>query len=584
MTRMIKGVVGAFKGAAVTHEGAAAFDLSAEDPLLHLVFTKGAALFAKSFYRTQSAEVFAYAQALVAAEKKERGFGWKFAAYMRDPKKGKGNRIQGSMAPAILSAADPDGPFTAEYVEKCLRHRADDVALFASHFVNLGLDAIPEAAKRGMAAALASMDEYQILKYSTRQFPLLTLRENGRPKSLRLVDAMGIARNYLPPPVRALYDYLKAPTREKDRRAEPLPLTSARRRFFKSGTAADFANARLTTEQLLSSQGSTELAWRRLLDVPGLLPDVAFKQYVRAMAAAGIPVPTLVKMAEHRRFAGLWPHQIYMGYRATRFGVSRNNFSGQTVFHRPGNTELAPVFEAILSKTAENLLPKSPCLGITDISGSMFGATIGGEKSSANVGDAALILAALMSKELGYAATFSDDIFLLGRQPQETTLDYAEHLRGGQGWGSTQVAGSMVSLIEILLAKPHLARPRTLFFFSDMQFHPPELQKLPDKKTLPAELRFLFQPHVPPLAAAIHAYRRLLGPVDVVLWNLAAYDNAPLPSNMEGVLMLAGFDANTFRHVETWQNSGSPAISGQISTAPSPKRDNAAELHYIRTF
>lgn len=57
--------------------GAAAFDLSQTVPLTHLTFTQGAALLEESFYRTQVEEVRAYAAALLAAERHERGFGWK---------------------------------------------------------------------------------------------------------------------------------------------------------------------------------------------------------------------------------------------------------------------------------------------------------------------------------------------------------------------------------------------------------------------------------------------------------------------------------------------------------------------------
>jgi hypothetical protein len=51
--RLLRGVVGVLsRSGAVTHEGAAAFDLSADAPLVHLVFTKGAALLEASYYRT----------------------------------------------------------------------------------------------------------------------------------------------------------------------------------------------------------------------------------------------------------------------------------------------------------------------------------------------------------------------------------------------------------------------------------------------------------------------------------------------------------------------------------------------------
>jgi hypothetical protein len=117
-----------------------------------------------------------------------------------------------------------------------------------------------------------------------------------------------------------------------------------------------------------------------------------------------------------------------------------------------------------------------------------------------------------------------------------------------------------------------------------MQFHPPAKQTLA-KSGLPKALREHFRPTVPPLLAALRAYKELLGPVDVVLWNLAAYDAAPLPSGMDGVLMLAGFDAHSFRHVSTWQDSGSRAVARDGDKASAATvRDAAAELDYIRTF
>ncbi|MFP2906039.1 hypothetical protein ACLESD_13460 [Pyxidicoccus sp. 3LFB2] len=580
MPRVLRDVV-----RTLTHEGAAAFDLSETDPLTHLTFTKGAALLEESFYRTQVEEVRAYSAALLAAERHERGFGWKFAAYMRDPVKGKGNRIQGSLAPAILAAADPEGAFTEEYTFRCLRHRADDVALFVTHFENLGLGEVPPAARKGMARALAEMDEYQVLKYAGRQFPLLRRRKNGQRASLRLVDAMGLAKAHLDERTLKLYRYLHAPTRERGPLAEGLALLEARRAFFRGDADVKrFVQGRLSTEQALSFMGSTQETWRRVLDVPGLLPDLAFKGYLRAMYLAGIPVKVLRAEARKRRFAGLWPHQVYMGWRTAREGKTRENPQEETCFHADPVPELQPVFEDILERVCEGLLPKGSSLGIADISGSMFSAPLGGAKSSAHVGDVAVTLAAVMARELGYAATFSDDIFVEDRQPEQGVFDHAHALRGSPGWGSTQVVNSVVHLIARLLDEPSRPRPHTLYFFSDMQFHPPELQPVVSGRVEWLRERGVrFDTNVPPLLATLQAWHRALGPVDVVLWNLAAYDNAPLPSTLPHVLMLAGFDANSFRHVSTWQASGSPAVLAKSADAGAGKQ-SSAELDFIRTF
>lgn len=585
MPQVLREVVGA-----LTHEGAAAFDLSQTDPLTHLTFTKGSALLEETFYRTQVEEIRSYAAALLGAERHERGFGWKFAAYMRDPVKGKGNRIQGSVAPAILAAADPEGPFTEEYTFRCLRHRADDVAVFLTHFDNLGLGEVPEAARKGMARALAGMDLYQLLKYAGRQFPLSRRRKSGQRASLRLVDAMGVAKAHLDERTLKLYRYLHAPTRERSALAQGLELLEARRAFFGGEASVEnFVKGRLSTEQALSFMGSTKETWRRVLDVPGLLPDMAFKGYLRAMYLAGIPVDVLLAEARKRRFAGLWPHQVYMGWWAAMEGKTREDSQGEDCFHADRAPAIAPVFEAILEKVCEGLLPEGRSLGIADISGSMFGAKLGGAKSSAHVGDVAVVLAAVMARELGYAATFSDDIFVEDRAKGQGVFDLATKLRHGKGWGSTQVVNSVMNLIALLLKHPSRPRPRTLYFFSDMQFHPPEVQTVEPKLVEALRKKGLeFDASVPPLQAALKAWHHVLGPVDVVLWNLAAYDNAPLPSRVPNVLMLAGFDANSFRHVSAWQASGSPALPAKAqAVTPADAggvKNPGVELDFIRTF
>ena len=532
--------------------------------------------------------VAAYAQALVAAEQREPGFGWKFAAYMRDPKRGKGNRIQGSVAPAILSAARPDDPHVEEYVYRCLKHRADDIPVFASHFTNLGLGEVPSAALRGMARALDSMDEYQLLKYASKQFPLNRRCRSGGKASIRLVDAMGMARPYLSPRLVRLYRYLHAPTRLRDAIVAEdacglLPLTCVRRTFFKQQGDGDWEAIRISVEQALSTRGNCRATWDAILAVPGLLPDIAFKQYVRAMSGAGFSVSELLEMVHHRRFAGLWPHQVYAGYRAVKHGVARTNRAAGEDFSCSSRDELRPVFEAIMQRVVEGFLPPEPALGLADVSGSMWGPSLGGPRDSTKVGDVAVLLSALMSGSLGYAATFSDEAFLLDRPAHCSPMDFADLLRRGPGWGSTQVAGAVVSLIGRLLEETQRPRPRTLYFFSDMQFHPPALQTVQDNHAIPRTAWRWFDAETPPLLSAIRAWEALLGPVDVVLWNLAAYDNAPLPSDMPHVLMLAGFDANSFRHVRTWQEQGSPAstpANGQASFQRNPQ----AELDFIRTF
>ena len=87
---------------------------------------------------------------------------------------------------------------------------------------------------------------------------------------------------------------------------------------------------------------------------------------------------------------------------------------------------------------------------------------------------------------------------------------------------------------------------------------------------------------VPPLQVAIELYRKMFGKVDVVLWNLAAYAPVPVPADMDGVLLVSGFDANTFASVKAWRD-------GKAANKGADKGDTLAQnqeviLDLIRSF
>lgn len=853
--------------ACATHEGAQAYDYSESHPLVHLTFTFGSALFTDAYYETEQEQVRRFARALVDAARVEPAFPWQYGAWMRDPVEGKGNRVQGSLVPALLDALLDESAYTERYVELCLGHRPDDLIAFVAHFRDLGLGEPSAAARRGMARALLRFDEYQLLKYA---------RARG---AIRLCDVILMLRKELEAlgePARLALTVgrvLHAPTRDRDAllaRAErgedglvPLPLWSARRKLFElDRSQVDdprftelVAAARVTWEQVVGQFGRSvklapealraikrahawalpqifipelwrlaylpkliileaaqtletlveqlpaaavtelraklqrykgsntfnkleslvhdqslaaekrqdvlaalracaseaaspetqqacarileavalydahdplfhrlrlelprlrsratleqaldairlavgelttcldtfpaadavsaegrELAralgqalndtatveafvrvvdlherrttainplksqlarflvsydpagavdvasltalsesfaaflaaereplevdtrkaapvlaaatqrlirrherllgvvhrvvenlraslgtlaerdalrehnrkvWAPLLSTPNLLGDIALMRNLRNIYNAGATIEDLVATVQGRLFNRIWPHQAYAGFQAV--------------------PELEPVFELILGKMVDRL-PPGRHLGLADASGSMT-IELGGKHSSVSCMNVAFCLTVLMSESSGLGASFSDgswgdNIYLsiAERAPGEGMLAFSQNPKLKAGMGGTHVFGAVIELIAWLKRHDHITPPDCLWFFSDMQFHPPEASvgKLPD--ALVAEARELgLDAARPPLELALEIYRRHFGPVDVVLWNLAAYAPVPVPASMPGVLLVSGFDANTFDYVKAWRSGGTLPDAG----------------------
>ncbi len=480
---------------------------------------------------------------------------------MRDPKSGKGNRIQGSLAPALLDAMVDESAHNAEYVAKCLSHRPDDVTAFLRHFQRLGLGRPSKSARQGMARALTAFDEYQLTKYAEQ-----------KSDDVRLCDAIAFVSDELEALgeagrlARDVGRYLHASSRDRDRYAQALPLTSARRALWKQPVdyaldgrfQASVREARVTWEQVLSHFGSGDqkvrrAVWEALLQTKGLLGDMAFMRNVRNMVEAGVPDKTLLRHARKRMFAEVWPHQVYAGYRAV-----------------PGETHL---FDTIFGRMVDRL-PKGRHLGIGDASGSMS-IRVGGQKGSLTCMDVAFCLVGLMSETSGLGASFCDDsmmgwsngsyLSLVEREAHDSPLAFSDRNDLRRGWGGTQVFGAVMELVTWLKRHDHVEPPDCLWFFSDMQFHPAAggADAVPAELLAEAKKRGLGT-NVPPLELALNLYRSMFGPVDVVLWNLAAYAPVPVPADMDGVLLVSGFDANTLDHVAKWRR-GAELGQGKVA-------------------
>jgi len=672
-----------------THEGASAFPV--DDPFVRLVFTYGSFLpGAETFYSSPEEVMLQFIDAVRQAGQAHPALALQYAAWLRDPRKGKGNRSQPPWVLAVLASLPSciTHPRFVELVSKCVVRPDDALSIMQAATLWLGDNQLPRPLQAGIAGGLESLSDYQLTKYANARLNLLPRKKQRRPdapalpepedadetalvpttttaveaegtlekkeRTLRLVDVLGICKRDLSPRLFALYRYLHAPTRERD---QLLPLLESQLPLF--GKQRDLRlhpprelsqvgewvgralEARMTMEQLFSATGMAQgqrqqlralkspaqpasdqeqqperrelpedtleqlrqgeikqvamraELWKALLDarVPSesdlsravpFLGDIAFLRNVRGMYQAGVPVSELISEARRRQFAGVWPFQLLSAARTIEHGKRRGQYRSEPC---PG---VLPVLDAMFEQVALAALPRKQdgvlyrMLGLADVSGSM-GVRLGTRESSATCMDAALAFTIAFSYTTrtqtadGLAGTWDNSFHPVLASPGDGPLALAKKIEhsGGMGGGGTQIFGSIMGLINWLVEHPHVARPEVLLVLSDMQFHPPSEVSPSLFNLLPWRYRGLVLKsafrQMPPLAAAAVLYREVLGSdVSLVLWNLASYEGAPAPSGMERVLMLSGFDANSFRIIEQWLQAGSPGTAMPTNPQDSP--------------
>ncbi|HEY0756027.1 MAG TPA: hypothetical protein VGD98_18865 [Ktedonobacteraceae bacterium] len=667
-----------------THEGASAFPV--DDPFVRLIFTYGSFIpGTDAYYESAEAQMQGFIEAVFETGFTHPELALQYAAWLRDPRQGKGNRSQPPWVLAVLSGLREclEHPRFSELVARSIVRPDDALYLIQATVLYLGDNQFPPALLAGIATGLDRLSDYQLTKYAHAALNLLPRKKEQRrsvssptlpgpaqqgssslpaqietgvtpvekpgTRTLRLVDVLGICKRELSPRLFALYRYLHAPTRQQ---AELLPLLEHHLPLF--GVQKELRQhpprqvsevqawvgralaARMTMEQMFSATGlepgqrlllkkltleTEELAseplssreqkqqkqglrkiqaeilhdlqprdvlqgairselWKALVEarVPGehdpaqsvaMLGDVAFLRNIRGMYQAGIPLKTLIDEAQRRRFPGIWPFQLLSAARTLENGKKRGTF------HAEPCPQVLPVIDTIFERVALETLPRKSAgtlyhlLGLADVSGSM-GSKLGGKMSSATCMDAALAFTTAFSytSEHHLAGTWDNNFHPVEGIQQEGPLSLVKRimLSGGMGGGGTQVFGSMIQLMNWLSEHPRIKPPEVLVVLSDMQFHPPSTIEPALVKRLPQRYQsLLLQPkfrRMPPLAAAIVLYRAVLGTqVSLVLWNLASYQGSPAPSGMERVLMLSGFDTNSFRIIEQWLQAGSPGTA-----------------------
>ena len=162
-------------GDTTNYAGGRAFTQSPKDELVSILLT---ATLGDQFYRSGDATA-ARVQELVAATE-DKAFVAKAAIYAR---KQAGMRSVSHLVAAEIAHSVKGAPWTKRFYDRVV-HRPDDVLEILACYIALHKRPIPNALKKGLGAALARFDEYQIAKYRRTS------------AELKLVDAV----NLLHPP------------------------------------------------------------------------------------------------------------------------------------------------------------------------------------------------------------------------------------------------------------------------------------------------------------------------------------------------------------------------------------------------
>ncbi|HEX7734913.1 MAG TPA: hypothetical protein VF458_08620, partial [Ktedonobacteraceae bacterium] len=295
-----------------THEGASAFPI--DDPFVRLVFTYGSFLPGTEAYYSSAEDLMArFIEAVFEAGMAHPELALQYAAWLRDPRQGKGNRSQPPWVLAVLSALREcvEHPRFSELVARSIVRPDDALYIIQATALYLGDNQFPQALLAGIAQGLDSLSDYQLTKYANAALNLLPEKKENRPRvsspalpapreqseklpaqiqqtaakpgvkpaarTLRLVDVLGICKRELSPRLFALYRYLHAPTRQQ---AELLPLLEnhlplfGKQKELRQHPPRDVAQvkswvsqaleARMTMEQMFSATGM-EAGQRQLL-------------------------------------------------------------------------------------------------------------------------------------------------------------------------------------------------------------------------------------------------------------------------------------------------------------------------------
>ena len=291
-------------------------------------------------------------------------------------------------------------PFIREYTPKIVK-RADELSGVIAYQLSVHGKPIPNALKKGLAAAFATFDEYQLNKYDSDKGAVslgdvlnLIYRKEGYPVSKAM-------RNYL---VNDVVD------------ADALPKIAALKQLLAKNTLDEEAKAlvnggAVTWESFISKFGSSKETWELIAPKMGYM---ALLRNLRNFDQKGVNLdPILARITDEDavKKSKQLPYRFYSAYK---------EIENQSILRA-----IAKAFELSIS----NVTLGGSTAVLVDLSGSMTGAVVSAKSKTTNA-EVAAVLGAIVTKKAKESVVigFGETARVIRVNPDDTMITNIEKI------------------------------------------------------------------------------------------------------------------------------------------------------------
>jgi hypothetical protein len=376
----------------LNEEAAVAWKLPAKDRLIERVL--GAFWSENTFYKSGDKIANEIVKDIKEVAKSDPKFVLQLAAYAR-------NEIYLRTTPQVLlvEAANIEAckPFVREYTPKIVK-RADELADVIAYQLSAHGKPIPNSLKKGLAAAFAAFDEYQLNKYDSDKKGVslgdvlhLIYRREGYPVSKAM-------RNYL---INDIVD------------EEALPKIAALKQLLAKDTLdlELLEKSGATWENIISKFGSSKETWNAIFPKMGYM---ALLRNLRNFDKSGVDLdPVLAKITDERliKNSKQLPYRFFSAYKE--------------VDNQKINRAIAQAFE----KSISNVVLDGTTAVLVDLSGSMTGANVSAKSKMTNA-EVAAVLGAIATKKAANSIVigFGQTAQVIKLNPDDTMINNIEKI------------------------------------------------------------------------------------------------------------------------------------------------------------